>query len=107
MVDPESLGDMAELYYTDRDPKTPGISPLFGDLKGFPPLLIQVGDHEVLLDDAVRLAEAAKNQWVVQKLNVFPGAFHVFQAVPGLPESDEALAEIGAFFKKRVVVPKD
>ena len=100
MVSPDVLEPMAALYRGDVDASEPGVSPLFGGLEGLPPLLIQVGDAEVLLDDSTRLADRAEAAGVDIDLQVFDGAFHVFQATPDLPESAEALASIGAFFDR-------
>lgn len=100
MIGPEVLLPMAAHYVGKQSSNTPGISPLFADLGGLPPLLIQVGDAEVLLDDSTRLHERAQAAGVNSTLHVFPEAFHVFQAVPILPESTEALAEVGAFFNR-------
>lgn len=100
MISPEILLPMARRYYGDTDPTDPGVSPLFGDLTGLAPLLIQVGDHEVLLDDSTRLAQRAKAQGVAAELEIYEEAFHVFQNVPGLPESGDALASIGRFFDR-------
>ncbi|MCB1684166.1 MAG: alpha/beta hydrolase [Pseudomonadales bacterium] len=100
MISAENLLPTAKLYIGDTDPADPGVSPLFGDLTGLPPLLIQVGDHEVLLDDSTRLAERAVAQGVTAELEIYEEAFHVFQAMPGLPESGDALASIGRFFDR-------
>ncbi|MXY52467.1 MAG: alpha/beta hydrolase [Gammaproteobacteria bacterium] len=100
MIDGGVLVPMAGLYCGDTPSTTPGVSPLFGDLAGLPPLLIQVGDFEVLLDDSTRLAERAREAGVDVKLEVFDGAFHVFQHNPNLPESAQALAAIGTFFDR-------
>jgi len=86
MIGPEVLLPMAAHYAGNQPSNTPGISPLFGDLRGLPPLLIQVGDAEVLLDDSTRLHERAQAVGVDSTLHVFAEAFHVFQAVPMLPE---------------------
>ena len=59
MIRGETLGQMSAHYIGSANAQTPGISPLFGDLSGLPPMLIQVGDAEVLLDDSTRLAERA------------------------------------------------
>ena len=84
------------------DPKTPYASPLFGDLEGLPPLLLQVGDTEILLDDAVSFVEKAKAVGVDATLEVFPDMPHVFQAfAPYLPEASRALDSIGYFIKKK------
>jgi len=98
MVSADMVGPMAELYSADTDPADPCISPLFADLSGLAPMLIQVGDHEILLDDSTRLAERAKAQDARVELEIYDGAFHVFQTVPNLPESADALASISKFF---------
>ena len=98
MVSVASLEPMAALYRGAVDAAETGVSPLFGDLSGLAPLFIQVGDHEILLDDSTRLAERAKAAGVRAELQIFDGAFHVFQNNPALPESADALAAIGAFF---------
>lgn len=100
MIDGGVLAPMAGLYFGDVPATTPGVSPLFGDLAGLPPMLIQVGDFEVLLDDSTRLAERAEEAGVDVEMEVFDGAFHVFQHNPNLPESAQALAAIGAFFDR-------
>ena len=98
MLSGDILGPMAAAYAASAGVTDPGVSPLFGDLAGLPPLLVQVGDDEVLLDDSTRLAERAETVGVSVQLHVYEGAFHVFQIIPTLPESREALEEMGAFF---------
>jgi acetyl esterase/lipase len=72
------------------------ISPVFADLSGLPPLIIQAGTHEVLLDDAVRLAEQAAAADVEVILDITPGVPHVFQAYyPILDEATAALNRAG------------
>jgi acetyl esterase/lipase len=76
----------------------PHVSPIFADLTGLPPLLIQVGSHEVLLDDATRLAVRAAADDVAVILDVTPEVPHVFQAFAGiLTEGDEALDRAARF----------
>ena len=65
-------------------------------------MLIQVGDAEVLLDDSTRLAERASAAGVDAELKGFEEAFHGFQAVAILPESEQALADAGTFFNKHI-----
>ena len=67
-------------YTAGQDPALPLISPVFADLSGLPPLIIQVGSHEVLLDDAIRLARQAATADVAVTLDITPGVPHVFQA---------------------------
>ena len=98
MISPALLDPMAALYRGEVDASDPGISPMFADLTGLPPLLIQVGDHEILLDDSTRLASAAKSAGVVATLEIYDEGFHVFQTMPNLPEAAEALTSVGRFF---------
>jgi acetyl esterase/lipase len=100
MVSPQLLQPMAALYRGDVAAEDPGVSPLFGDLEGLPPMLIQVGDHEILLDDSTRLASTAQAAGVEVDLEIYDGAFHVFQVMPELPESADALTKVGMFFER-------
>lgn len=85
-------------YAGDHDPMDPYISPLFGDFRGFPPMLIQVGSREMLLSDSVDAAAKARQQGVKVRLSVYEGMFHVFQmAYLNIPESKKAWMEIGKF----------
>ena len=87
-------------YVKDADPKNPYISPVFGDFKGFPPMLIQVGSYEMLLSDSVTVAEKAKKAGVKVKLSIYKGMFHVFQmGLRMMPESKEAWKEVEEFLK--------
>jgi acetyl esterase/lipase len=85
-------------YLADADPAGPLVSPIFADLSGLPPLLIQAGSHEVLLDDATRLAAKAAADDVAVILDVTPGVPHVFQAFAGLlDEAGTALDRAARF----------
>ena len=103
-VDPVFGNDSSNLIYdnpyvdeTDRSDKY--ISPLYGDFSGFPPMLIQVGSNEMLLDDSRFVAEKAKEAGVSVKLSVYEGMFHVFQMGAKLmPESMKAWNEVSKFF---------
>jgi monoterpene epsilon-lactone hydrolase len=87
----------ANLYLGDHDPRTPFASPLYADLRGLPPLLIQVGSAEVLLDDATRLARRASSAGVTSTLEVWPSMIHVWHTFPAIPEAREAIAAIARF----------
>lgn len=87
-----------EFYLGKTDPRNPLASPVFGDFTGIPPLLIQVGEHEMLRDDSVRVAAKARSDGVKVKLEVWPGMVHVFQ-VRELPESLEAIEHIADFMR--------
>lgn len=78
----------------------PLLSPLYADLTGLPPMLVHVGSHEILLDDARRLVDRAREAGVDASLGVFDEMWHVFQAFPGLPETRSALREVGAFVRR-------
>jgi acetyl esterase/lipase len=83
IVDPlisyEYLQDCAAKYVGAYDPKDPLATPLFGDLKGLPPLLIQVGTDERLLDDSRQYARRALQAGVSVQLEIWEGMHHVFQ----------------------------
>lgn len=90
-------------YLGKTDPKNPLASPVFGDYRGIPPLLIQVGEHEMLRDDSVRVAKKARADGISVKLEVWPGMFHVFQShEPLLPEAKEAFDHIADFMRSRL-----
>ncbi|HWD52771.1 MAG TPA: alpha/beta hydrolase [Acidimicrobiales bacterium] len=100
MVSKEDLDGLAHAYLAGTDPRTELASPLLAaDLSGLPPLRIEVGADEVLLDDATRLAERATAAGNDVTLTVWPEMIHVFQAFPGviLPETDLSVAAIGEF----------
>lgn len=90
-----------EGYYKDSDPENPYISPINGDYHGFPPMLMQVGEYEMLLSDTLTVAEKARKAGVPVKEHMYNGMFHVFQM--GLllyPEAKEAWIEVGRFIRK-------
>jgi acetyl esterase/lipase len=96
------LLEMAQLYLAGRAATEPLASPLHADLTGLPPLLIQAGAEEVLLDDAVGLAEAARASGVEVELQVWPEMIHVWQMFgDALPEALDAIAAIRAFLLAR------
>jgi acetyl esterase/lipase len=100
----EGLTQMAAAYLGGKDPRTPLAAPLYADLKGLPPLLIQVGDAETLLDDSNRLAEKARAAGVQVKLEVWPEMIHVFQLFAGfLPEGQQAVNDLGQFLSQRLL----
>lgn len=85
-------------YIGENDPMNAYISPMFGDFREFPPMLIQVGSYEMLLSDSVGVAAKAREQGVKVRLSIYDGMFHIFQmAAKMLPESKRAWVEIGKF----------
>jgi acetyl esterase/lipase len=104
-VDPvitaEAVHVRARDYLGGADACDPAVSPLYGSLAGLPPLLIQAGSHEILLDDAIRLAARAAGDDVAVTLDVVPGVPHVFQAYAAiLDEGEAALTRAGAFLRE-------
>src|SRR5438876_886562 len=97
------IDEMARAYLGATDPRTPLASPVFADLRGLPPLLIHVGSDEVLLDDAVQLAERAKAAGVPATLEVWDRMIHVWHwFLPMLEEAATAIETIGRFCRKRM-----
>jgi len=107
-VDPMVLHDdlhrMTAAYMAGGDPRHPHAAPAHGDLAGLPPLLIQVGTAEILLADAVLLAERARAAGVAVTLEIEEGAPHVWHHfVPTVPEAVTAIERIGAFVRNHTV----
>jgi acetyl esterase/lipase len=91
---------------TGTDPADPLVSPIFADLTDLPSLLVQAGSHEVLLDDATRLAARAAANDVAVILDITPEVAHVFQAFSAvLDEGDQALTRAGTFLQAHVQSP--
>ncbi len=87
-------------YIGEADPADPYLSPVFGDYRGFPPILMQVGSEEVMLSDTLTVAAKIRAVHGKLRLSVYDGMFHVFQmALRLIPESREAWAEVGRFLK--------
>ena len=103
VVQREGLLNNAKLYLGNGDRRASLVSPLYADLTDLPPLLIQVGESEVLLDDSKRLAERAKRCGVDVSLEVWPEMIHVWQLFAAvLPEAQQAIDHIGAFIRVRL-----
>ncbi len=103
MVQRPGILDMAKLYLNGADPRSPLAAPLYADLKGLAPLLIQVGASETLLDDALRLARLAGAADVRVDLQVWPEMIHVWHLFhPELKAGREAIASGAAFVRATV-----
>ena len=100
------LAELADSYAPPPvDRKNPLISPLFADLSGFPPMLIQVGSAETLLDDATRLATAAGEAGVAVTLEIWPQMIHAFPVWnAGLEDGRKALQRAGEFMGRYFAV---
>jgi epsilon-lactone hydrolase len=102
IVQRAGVDQMARAYLGDTPPRTPLASPLFADLGGLPPLLIHVGSDEVLLDDAVQLADRARAAGVNATLEVWDRMIHVWHwFLPMLDEAQDAIDGIGRFVRAR------
>ncbi|MDP7301962.1 MAG: alpha/beta hydrolase [Pirellulaceae bacterium] len=101
IISARTMPEFRDRYLKKTDPRNPLASPVFGDFRGIPPLLIQVGEHEMLRDDSVRVAKKARSDGIPVKLEVWPGMVHVFQ-IRGLPESREAIEHMADFMRSRL-----
>jgi monoterpene epsilon-lactone hydrolase len=103
MVTDAVLRRMTAEYLQGGEATQPLASPLYADLRGLPPLLMQVGDAEVLLDDTTRVATKAQAAGCEVTLEVYPEMMHIFQLfAPVLPEGQQAIDRIGRFIKQYV-----
>lgn len=100
---PKGANETYTQYYVGKgDPKHPYASPLFGALEGLPPLFIQVGDNETLLDDSVRFAKKAKEAGVDVQLEVWSEMFHCFPLLaPMFKEADAAMERACHFIQSK------
>lgn len=98
MVQKDGLGEMANLYLNGADPRSPLAAPLYADLTGLPPLLVQVGTAETLLDDSTRLAAKAEAAGVEVVLEPWEDMIHVWQSFAAmLPEGQQAIDRVGEY----------
>jgi epsilon-lactone hydrolase len=84
------------------DPRDPLASPLHAELSGLPPLLIQVGDRETVLDDSTMFADKARTAGIDVELEVWDGMIHVFQMFGELPEARQAIGSIAGFLHRHL-----
>ena len=103
ILNPDRIGHVAQWYADAADLTLPLISPLFADLSGLPPLFVQVGSAEVLLDDSTRLAQAARDQGLDLELEVWEDMFHVWHYYADwIPEGREAIEKIAQFMSAKL-----
>jgi acetyl esterase/lipase len=103
MITNDGVTRVRDAYVGDSDPTAPLVSPIYADLSGLPPLLIQVGENEVLLDDSTRLAERAEKAGVDVSLEVWPEMIHVWHFFAAmLPEGQQAIDRIGEWVRERL-----
>jgi monoterpene epsilon-lactone hydrolase len=102
MLNAEDPPQFVEDYLAGADPRTPYVSPLYGDPAGLPPTFIQVGSDEVLRDDAVRMADRMRAAGCQVELEIWPRMPHVWHVfVPLIPEARRAIERIGSFVRRR------
>ncbi len=89
-------------YVADNDPRTPLLSPVFGDWRGLPPLLVHCGEDEILREDAVQIEKLAKAAGVDVQLEIYPRMWHVWQIYPSLPQAVQSLDDIAGFLKSHI-----
>jgi acetyl esterase/lipase len=98
--DPAGTQWCADLFLAGQDPRDPHASPLYADLTGLPPLYIQAGDWDTLVDDSHRLADKARRSGIDVRLDLFPEMLHAHQIWAGnMPEADDAIARIGQYVR--------
>jgi monoterpene epsilon-lactone hydrolase len=103
MLNAVRLKESADMYLAGADARSPLASPVFADLRGLPPMLIHAAAEEMLADDAVRVADRARHDGVQVTLDLVPEMFHVWHIFAGyVPESDEAVANVGQFLRSYV-----
>jgi acetyl esterase/lipase len=86
-----------ESYVGDHDPHDPLISPVYGDLRGLPPMLVHVGEEEILRNDAIQVVKRASDCGVDARLEIYPRMWHVWQLFMEMPQSKQSLDEIAQF----------
>ena len=102
MLKESDLHAFAAQYVNGSDPRAPYVSPLYGDPRGLPPTLLQVGSDEILRDDSERMAERMRAAGCDVTLEVWPRMPHVWHAfAPMMPEALRAIARVGAFIEQK------
>lgn len=99
VLHPRASKRFDQSYIGNSDPKEPLISPIYGSLNNFPPMLIHAGKNEFLKDDAIQIEQKAKDSGVEVQLEIFPGMFHVWQIYLSLPQAIQSLDKIAVFLK--------
>lgn len=98
-LSPDATRLSPRLYIRDLDPRHPLVSPIYADLTGLPPMLVHVGNDEILLSDAARLVDRARAASVEVDFKIWEDMWHVFQTF-AIPEGQQAIDEIGEFVTK-------
>jgi len=99
LLPPKAVKFYTQSYVGHHDAHDPLISPVFGNLRGLPPLLVHAGEDEILREDAVRIASLAESAGVDVRLEIYPRMWHVWQLNLTLPQALQSLDDIAHFFK--------
>ena len=105
MLNAEQATDFARHYLAGADPRHPYASPLYGDVAGLPPTLIQVGRDEILRDDSIRMADKLRAAGCSVEIDIWPRMPHVWHLYARVvPEARKAIERIGAFVQRHMAV---
>ncbi|HLM62329.1 MAG TPA: alpha/beta hydrolase [Pyrinomonadaceae bacterium] len=102
---PENIADFAAVYLGGKSPFDPYASPVYADLRGLPPLLLQVGSTELLLDDTRQVHNKIQQADGVSQLEVYDDVFHCWQMLDGIiPEAHAALRQAATFIRNHISI---
>lgn len=99
LLPPRAMRRYSRSYVGDADPRNPLISPVYGDWRGLPPLLIHAGEDEILGEDAARIVQLAEAAGVTARLEIYPRMWHVWQLNLELPQAKQSLDDIAQFLR--------
>lgn len=102
LLPPKATKFYSESYVGNSNARDPLISPVFGDWRGLPPLLVHAGEDEILREDAIRIASLAKAAGVDVRLEIYPRMWHVWQIFLTLPQAVQSLDDISQFIKSHL-----
>ncbi len=102
VLHPRAMAKYSAAYVAGNDGRNPLISPVYGDWHGLPPLLIHVGEDEILREDALRVEELARAAGVDVRLEIYPRMWHVWQIYAALPQTERSLNDIAQFLKSHL-----
>lgn len=100
-LSPDAARATPMLYIRDMDPRSPIVSSIYADLEGLPPMIVHVGNDEILLSDSARLVDCAREAGVEVNFKVWDDMWHVFQTF-AIPEANQSIEEIGVFVTSKL-----
>jgi acetyl esterase/lipase len=107
LLHPKAAATYRSAYVANGDSRNPLISPVLGDWRGLPPLLIHAGEDEILRNDAERAAQLAREAGVDVQLEIYPRMWHVWQLYPSLPQARQSLDAIARFLRAHMPAPEN